>query len=564
MRHVATDLTPTSAPPVDHAFSREEHRRILVILGALMMGMFLASLDQTIVSTALPTIAGDLHGLNHLPWVVTAYLLASTISTPLWGKLGDLYGRKGFFQLAIVVFLVGSMLSGLSQSMFELIACRAIQGFGAGGLIVGSQAIIGDVIPPRERGRYMGYFGATFALSAVLGPLAGGFFTQHLTWRWIFYINVPIGILALFAIATVLHIPIKRVPHKIDLLGLSLLSAGVTGIILLTTWGGSEFSWGSPTIIGMGIASIALLVLFCYVETKVAEPIIPLDLFKIRTFSAASAVSFVIGFTMFGAIVYMPLFLQVVQGASATRSGLELLPLMGGLLITFIVSGRLVSKTGRYKRYPIMGTAITAIGLALLSRLDTHTSYGYVALFMFIVGLGLGLVMQVLVVAVQNTVPHARLGTATSTATFFRTIGGAFGVAALGAVFNNQLLHQLRTSSSPKVQEIAKSGAIVANPSQINQLPPDIREPLIVAFSHALQTVYLVAAPVAVVAFILCWLLKETPLRTTAFVTTEARPRHDEHGADGANGEHELDFSGIHADDGEAASESDHAELPSL
>ena len=520
---VSTELSSTTAPPEDHEFSPEEHRRILVILSALMLGMFLASLDQTIVATALPTIAGDLHGLNHLAWVVTAYLLASTISTPLWGKLGDLYGRKGFFQLAIVIFLVGSMLSGLSQSMIELIACRAIQGIGAGGLIVGSQAIIGDVIPPRQRGRYMGYFGAVFGLSSVLGPLAGGWFTQHLTWRWIFYINVPIGIFALFAIATVLHIPVKRVPHKIDLAGLTLLSVGVTSIILLTTWGGTQYAWGSKPVLALAAVSAAALVAFCVVETKVEEPIIPLDLFRIQTFSVATAVSFVIGFTMFGAIVYLPLYLQVVHGASPTKSGLELLPMVAGLLCTFILSGRLVSKTGRYKIFPIVGTAITAFGLALLTRLDPHTPYGLVALFMFVIGLGLGLVMQVLVVAVQNTVPHARLGTATSTATFFRTIGGAFGVAALGAVFNNRLLSELRAHASPAELRRLAGGSLAENPAQISQLPPHQRDAIVDAFSHALQTVFFVAVPFAIVAFALCWLMKETPLRTTAFVSTTSR-----------------------------------------
>jgi EmrB/QacA subfamily drug resistance transporter len=530
---VATELASTSAAPVDHVFTKEEHRRILVILGALMMGMFLASLDQTIVSTALPTIAGDLHGLNHLAWVVTSYLLASTISTPLWGKLGDLYGRKSFFQLAIVIFLVGSMLSGLSQTMFELIACRAVQGIGAGGLIVGAQAIIGDVIPPRERGRYMGYFGAVFALSSVLGPLAGGFFTQHLTWRWIFYVNVPIGVLALFAIAAVLHVPLVRVPHKIDIAGLTLLSAAVTTVILLTTWGGSEYAWGSPTIIGMAIGSLLMLVAFCIVETKVEEPIIPLDLFKIRTFSAASAVSFVIGFTMFGAIIFLPLYLQVVHNATATASGLELLPIITGMLLMFIISGRLVSRTGRYKIYPILGTGVMTVGLGLLAQLTTATTFPETALDMFVVGLGLGLVMQVLVVAVQNTVPHARLGTATSTATFFRTIGGAFGVSILGSIFNSRLIELLRAKASPQILHLVASGSISANPSQINHLPLHERVLIVGAFAQALQFIYVVALPFGVIAFLGCFLLKETPLRTTAFVATSARE-------DSANGVAEV------------------------
>jgi EmrB/QacA subfamily drug resistance transporter len=524
---VATDVVTTPSAEPDHEFDQAEHRRILVILGALMLGMFLASLDQTIVATALPTIAGDLHGLNHLSWVVTAYLLASTISTPVWGKLGDLFGRKKLFQLAIVIFLGGSILSGLSQNMIQLISFRAIQGIGAGGLIVGAQAIIGDVVPARQRGRYMGYFGAVFGLSSVLGPLAGGFFTQHLSWRWVFYINVPIGILALFIIAAVLHIPAHRVQHKIDWLGISLLSAGVTSIILLTTWAGAQYAWGSSQIIGLGLLGIALLVAFCIVETKAAEPIIPLKLFRGRTFSAASAVGFIIGFSMFGAIVYIPLYLQTVHAASPTASGLELLPLVAGMLITFIVSGRLVTRTGRYKVFPIAGSAVLAVGLALLSRLGPHTSFGTAAIYMVVVGLGVGLVMQVLVVAVQNSVPYSQLGVATSTATFFRTIGGAFGVSALGEVFNDRVLSQLKAHATAAQLSLVKGGSIAANPAQINHLPTAERLLFIDAFSHGLQGVFLAAVPFAILAFILSWVMKEIPLRTTANIQTTDRGTSD-------------------------------------
>ncbi len=511
------------APP-EHEFSKEEHRRILVILFALMLGMFLAALDQTIVATALPTIAGDLHGLNHLSWVVTAYLIASTISLPLWGKFGDLYGRKNFFQISIVIFLVGSMMSGLSHSMIELISCRAIQGIGAGGLMVGSQAIIGDVIPPRQRGRYMGYFGAVFGLSSILGPLAGGWLTQHVSWRWIFYINVPIGIVALIAIALVLHIPTHRVPHKIDWWGTTFLSSGVVALILLTTWGGTTYAWGSTMIMALGIGGAALIAIFCLVELRAAEPIIPLVLFRNRTFSAASAVGFVIGFTMFGAIIYLPLYLQIVHGASPTKSGLELLPMVAGMLVTFILSGQLVSRTGRYKIFPISGSAVLAVGLGFLAGLGPQTSFGYVALYMVIVGLGLGLVMQVLVVAVQNSVPYSQLGTATATATFFRTIGGAFGVAVLGAVFNAQLLAKLRQNASPAVLKLLSGGTITANPAEISHLPLAQRTQVIDAFSHSLQTVFIVAVPFAIVAFALSWAIKEIPLRTTAHLTTDGAP----------------------------------------
>jgi len=519
-------VTADVMPDDEETISRSEHRRIMVILCALMLGMFLAALDQTIVATALPTIAGDLHGLNHLSWVVTAYLLATTISTPLWGKLGDLYGRKSLFQLSVVIFLVGSMLSGLSQNMLELICCRALQGAGAGGLMVGSQAITGDVIPPRQRGRYMGYFGAVFGLSSVLGPLAGGFFTQHLSWRWVFYINVPIGIVTLFIIAAVLHIPVKKVEHKIDWLGISLLSAGVSAVILLTTWGGSQYAWGSMPIILLGVLGVVILAAFCAVETKAAEPIIPLKLFRGRTFSAASAVGFVIGFAMFGAIVYLPLYLQTVHGASPTVSGLELLPLVAGMLATFVLSGRLVTRTGKYKIYPILGCGVLAVGLYLLSLLGPHSSFGITSVYMVVVGLGVGLVMQVIVVAVQNSVPYSQLGTATSTSTFFRTIGGCFGVSALGEVFNTQLLSQLRNHATAAQLSLLNGGSITANPAQINHLPTAEKLLFVGAFSHALQDVFLVAVPFAVAAFLLSFLMKEIPLRTTAHtsLTESAEP----------------------------------------
>ncbi len=522
---MVTELEKPIPGPVDDMgddeISPAEHRRILVILGALMMGMFLATLDQTIVSTALPTIAGDLHGLNHLTWVVTSYLLTSTISTPLFGKLGDLYGRKKLFQVSIVIFLVGSALSGLSHSMVELILFRALQGVGAGGLIVGSQAIMGDVISPRQRGRYMGYFGAVFASTSVIGPLLGGIFTQDLSWRWVFYINIPVGIVALFVIASVLHVPATRTEHAIDYWGTTLLGAAVTTIVLLTTWGGTTYRWASFPIVAMIVASVVFIIGFCLVETRAAEPLIPLGLFRLAVFNVSSSVGFMVGFIMFGAIIFIPLYLQTVHGASPTSAGLQLLPMVGGMLITFILSGRLISSWGRYKVFPIFGTGVTAIGLYLLSLLTPTTTLAVSSVYMFVVGFGLGAVMQVLVVAVQNAVPYSQLGTATSSSTFFRSIGGVIGIALFGAIFNSRLLAELpRYLPASALKKLSGSG-ISINPAQINALPAPIRHGYVEAFSHAIHSVFLFGVPFMVLAFALTWLLKEVPLRNRTFTPTE-------------------------------------------
>jgi EmrB/QacA subfamily drug resistance transporter len=505
---------PELRPPADDA---AEHRRVLVVLSALMLGMVLASLDQTIVATALPTIAGDLHGLNHLAWVVTAYLLTSTISTPLWGKLGDLYGRKNLYQGAIVIFLVGSALCGLSQNMGELIAFRALQGIGAGGLLVGSQAIVGDVVSPRQRGRYMGYFGAAFGITSVVGPLLGGFFTQHLSWRWVFYVNLPIGVVALFVIAAVLHLPKRRTEHAIDYLGTLLLGLAVTSVILLTTWGGSTYAWGSKPIVMLAALAVVLAVAFFFVELRAAEPVLPLRLFRNRTFTMASLAGFVIGCVMFGVLVFLPLYLQVVRGATPTSSGLQLLPMVGGMLVTFILAGQLVSRTGRYKIFPIVGTAVLTVGLWFISALTPTTPLVAVWAAMFVAGLGIGLVMQVIVVAVQNAVPYSQLGVATSTSSFLRSIGGSFGVALFGAIFESRLVAELTThlpaGVPPSVLHAVKSGDVSSNPAQIARLTPPVHHIFVFGFSHALHTVFLVAVPLALAAFVVTWGIREVPLR---------------------------------------------------
>jgi EmrB/QacA subfamily drug resistance transporter len=489
------------------------HRQILVVLGGLMAGMFLAALDQSIVGTALPRIVSDLGGLEHLSWVVTAYLLTSTASTPLWGKISDLYGRRPMFQAAIVVFLLGSLVAGAAGSMGVLIGGRAVQGLGAGGLIALALATIGDIIPPRERGRYQGYFAAVFGTSSVAGPLLGGWFTDGPGWQWIFWINIPIGVAALVVTSIALKMPVVRRDHSIDYLGAASVVASVTSLLLYTTWAGTQYGWADPvslTLLGLGIVLAAVFVL---VESRATEPILPLRLFRNRTYTPVIIFTAIMGLAMFGGIIYVPVYLQVVQGFSPTESGLALLPMVVGIFATSVPSGQIMSRTGRYKIFPIVGAGMTGVGLLLMSTLDATTPYWVLATYFFVFGAGLGFTMQIVVTAVQNAVERRDMGAATSSVTFFRSMGAAFGTAIFGAVLTSRLGHYLAEASGGDLPAGVDANEIANNVEAIHALPDDIKAVVIDAWVRALHDVFLTAVPIIAIGFVTAFFIPELRLK---------------------------------------------------
>jgi EmrB/QacA subfamily drug resistance transporter len=505
-------MAAAQSTPAQQQQAAALRREIKIVLPGLLLAILLAMLDQLIVGTALPRIVGDLGGVAHLSWVVTAYVLASTVTTPLYGKLGDLYGRKRLFMASVVIFLAGSALSGLAQSMTQLIAFRALQGLGAGGLMVGAIAILGELVSPRERGRYMGYIMAVMMVATIGGPLAGGFITDHFSWRWVFYINLPIGGFTLVYLARVLRLPLHRTAHAIDYLGAAALGVAATAIVLVSTWGGTQYAWGSGRILALVAVAVVSTVAFLLAETKAAEPMLPLHLFRNRNFALVAGLSFLVGLAMFGAITFLPLYQQTVQGASATVSGLLLTPMMIGVMVTSIIAGQFTSRTGRYKVLPIAGSVGMGAGMYLLSMLGVSTSRVTSGMFFVVLGLGMGLLMQTTSLIAQNSVELKDIGVASSSRLFFQQIGGSIGVSVFGAIFARRLTDTL-SERLPGAHLNAPGGQF--NPATVAGLPPAIRHDVFYAIAHAIDGVFIWAVPAMVAALVVALFIKEITLRGT-------------------------------------------------
>ncbi|BDH08566.1 MDR family MFS transporter [Streptomyces seoulensis] len=506
------DTQTATAGQAEPEKAEKQPKSVRVVLLALMIAMMLAMLDNMIVGTAMPTIVGDLGGLEHLSWVVTGYTLATAASTPVWGKIGDMYGRKGAFLGSIVIFLIGSALSGMAQGMGELIAFRAVQGLGAGGLMVGVMAIIGDLIPPRERGKYQGMMAGVMALAMIGGPLVGGTITDNWGWRWSFYINLPLGAVALALVSAVLHLPKKRAKAGIDYLGVTLLTVGITAIVLVTTWGGTEYAWTSARIMELTALGVVSLVGFVFWQTKAAEPVVPLHIFKSRNFTLMSLIGFITGFVMFGATLFLPLYQQAVQGASATNSGLLLLPMLGAMLVTSMVAGRVTTGSGRYKVFPVAGGALMIVGLYLMSTMDTETTRLTSGIYMAVVGAGMGCLMQVTMLVAQNSVEMKDMGVASSSATLFRTLGSSFGVAVMGALFNNRVQDVMTERAGALGKGITEKSAQL-DAASLAKLPVAAREAYQHAVSAGTHSAFLLGSAIAVVVLVAAVFVKEVPLR---------------------------------------------------
>ncbi|MFI2641285.1 MDR family MFS transporter [Streptomyces sp. NPDC018610] len=506
----------------DTAPAGEQPRSVRVVLLALMIAMMLAMLDNMIVGTAMPTIVGELGGLQHLSWVVTAYTLATAAATPLWGKLGDMYGRKGAFMTSIVLFLVGSALSGMAQDMGQLIGFRAVQGLGAGGLMVGVMAIIGDLIPPRERGKYQGMMAGVMALAMIGGPLVGGTITDNWGWRWAFYINLPLGAVALVAISAVLHLPKKRSQARVDYLGAALLTLGISSIVLVTTWGGTEYAWTSARIMELTAIGVVALVGFVFWQTRASEPIVPLHIFRSRNFTLMSLIGFITGFVMFGAVLFLPLYQQAVQGASATNSGLLLLPMLGAMLVVSMVAGRVTTNSGRYKVFPIVGGVLMVVGLYLLSLMDTDTTRFTSGLYMAVLGAGMGCLMQITMLVAQNSVEMKDMGVASSSTTLFRTLGSSFGVAIMGALFNNRVEHVMSERAGALGSKMTEKSAQL-DAKSLEKLPAAAREAYQHAVSSGTHSAFLLGSAIGVIALVVAVFVKEVPLKGAGPAAAESK-----------------------------------------